>query len=385
MNSLRENIRELLPKIAANAETAEREAMVPKENVALLREVGFFKALQPREYNGKELEFHEYAECLVDIAEACASTAWACGLLANHSHGIALFDKKLQQEIWGENPDVLVSSSVAPLGKWEKVDGGIELSGRFGWSSGCDHADWAVLGYLGKNDMGQPGPCFAVVPRSDYEILEDWDTSALRGTGSKTLVVEKAFVPDYRCESLFALNYGLSRGYGSNKGYIYCTPFSPIFSLGFAAVALGIGRRFIQLFTEKTKSRVRAYTGAKVVDTAAAQMRLAESVNQITAAQSLLRNDWKGINDRAATRELPSMDEVLDWRCHQSYAIKMTIEAVDRLFAASGGGAWFNSNEMQRLFRDVHITGAHAQTDFDIAAQTYGRHLLGLPMDSKHY
>jgi len=385
MTSFRDRVKALLPEIASNAHAAEQMAMIPTHNVELLQEAGFFKALQPKKYGGLELGFEEYAESLVDLAGACASTAWACGLLANHSHGIALFDSRLQDEIWGDNPATLVSSSVAPLGKWSPVEGGIELSGNFGWSSGCDHAQWAVLGYMGKNDMGQPGPCFAVVPRSDYKILDDWDTTALRGTGSKTLVLENVFVPEYRCESLFALNYGLSRGYGSNPGGIFTLPFSPVFSLGFSAVALGIARRFADLYIERTRSRIRAYTGSKVVENAASQMRIAESVNQIEAATRLLQGDWKQMNTCAATMELPAAEEVLDWRCHQSYAIKMLIEAVDRLFVVSGGGAWFSANEMQRLFRDIHITGAHAQTDFDVASQTYGRHLLGLPMDSKHY
>jgi len=384
-SALRESVNEVLPEIAANAKTAEEAAQVPDANIALLKKTGFFRALQPAAYGGGEIDIPEYADVIVDIAQACASTAWASGLLANHSHAIALYSPKLQEEVWGDDPDVLISSSVAPMGKWEPVDGGIRLSGKFGWSSGCDHAQWAVLGYMGKNDMGQPGPCFAIVPRTDYTILDDWDTAALRGTGSKTIVVEDAFVPSYRYESLFALNYGLSKGFKSHPGDIYYLPFSPVFSLGFAAVSVGIAKRFAQVFTDKTKNRIRAYTGAKVVDTAPAQIRLAESVNQTSAAHCLLQNNWREMSECSKLQKLPPMDSVLNWRCHQAYAAKISIEAVDRMFAAAGGGAWFNSNEMQRLFRDVHITGSHAQTDYDIAGQTLGRHLLGLPMDGKFY
>lgn len=384
-SALRNRVKDVIPSIRKNAQLTESQGRVADENVTLLQEAGFFRALQPKSFGGSETAIPEYAECIIDIAEACASTAWACGLLANHSHAIALYSDKLQKEIWADNPQALISSSVAPMGKWQPAEGGIRLSGRFGWSSGSDHAQWAVLGYMGNNEIGQPGPCFAVVPRQDYTILDDWDSAALKGSGSKSIVLDDVFVPDYRSESLFALNYGLSRGFKSHPGDIYYLPFSPVFSLGFAAVAVGIARRMAEVFKEKTAIRVRAYTGAKVAESAPAYMRLAESVNQTTAAHELLRRDWREMSGRCAKLALPSPEDVLNWRVHQSYATKMAIEAVDRLFSAAGGSAWFNTNEMQKLFRDVHICGSHAQTDYDIAAQTYGRHLLGLPADAKNY
>ncbi|TVZ41766.1 alkylation response protein AidB-like acyl-CoA dehydrogenase [Alteromonadaceae bacterium 2753L.S.0a.02] len=375
----------LLKQIRSNAPKAEAQQSVPTENVSLLQEIGFFKALLPKSFGGLELDIPEFAEAIIVLATACPSTAWACALLANHSHGVALFSEKLQNEIWGENADTLISSSVAPLGQWQPAEGGIRLSGRFGWSSGCDHAQWAVLGYMGTNPMGQPGPCFAVVPRSDYEILDDWDSAALRGTGSKSLLVEDVFVPEYRTESLFALNFGLGTGQGIHPGALYFMPFSPVFSLGFSCVALGIAKRTLELYRDKTGNRVRAYTGAKVGESAPAYMRLAESTLQVDAAHELLRSDWREMKAAYSERALPPSQSVLDWRAHQSYAIKLAIEAVDRLFSASGGSAWMNSNELQRMFRDVHICGSHAQTEFDMTAATYGRHLMGLAMDAKGY
>lgn len=383
VNELRERLRSILPKIRQNTDRAEADRKVPDENIALLRAAGFFKALQPKAFGGSEVEFRDYGECLVELAEACASTAWAAGLLANHAQTIAQYAPQAQQEVWGQDRDALVASSVAPVGKAEVVTGGIRLSGTFGWSSGCDHASWAVLGYVGKNQMGQQGPCFALVPKRDFRIIDDWHTAALRGTGSKTIQVDGAFVPDHRCESLFALNTGLTKGFRSHEGTIFYVPFSPVFSLAFSAVAVGIALRFQKIFIETTKSRMRAYTGAKSVEDATVHARLAESTNQATAALELLRRDWREMSERSGARKLPANEDLMHWRSHQAYATKLAIESVDRLMAAAGGRAWFNNNEMQRLFRDIHIAGAHAHTDYGIAAQTFGRFLLGLPMDSK--
>ena len=382
---LRTRIKTILPEIRLNADRAEAERKVPEENVALLKTAGLFKALQPKAYGGSEVDFSEYGECLVDLAEACASTAWACGLLANHAHIVAQLSADAQRDVWGKDPEALIASSVAPVGKAELVPGGIRLTGSFGYSSGCDRASWAVLGYLGRNHLGQPGPCFAIVPKRDYRIVDDWNTAALRGTGSNTIQVEGAFVPDHRTESLFALNTGMSKGFRTHGAGIFLLPFAPVFSLAFSAVAVGSARRFQEVFIEKTKTRLRAYNGAKSVEDSAVHMRLAESANQTTAAHEMLRRYWREMSAHSASGRLPAAEDVMMWRSYQAYATKLAIESVDRLMAAAGGSAWFNSSEMQRLFRDVHITGAHAHTDYGMASQTFGRFLLGLPMDGRFY
>jgi 4-hydroxyphenylacetate 3-monooxygenase len=384
-NDLRARVKSVLPTIRQNAQRAEQDRKVPDENVSLLKAAGLFRALQPSAFGGIEVDFPDYAECLVDIGEACTSTAWACGLLANHAHGVGLYSLDAQKDVWEKDNDTLISSSVAPIGKAEPVPGGIRLSGKFGWSSGCDHATWAELGYMGKNHMGQPGPCFALVPRQDYTIIDDWHTAGLRGTGSKTLQLEGVFVPEHRCESLFALDYGLSKGFGKHPSNLFKVPFSPVICLAFSATALGAARRFLSVFTEKTKSRIRAYNGAKSVEDGATHARLAESAHQTAAAHELLRKMWREMSACSREQKLPAVEDMMNWRAHQSYAIKLATEAIDRLMAVGGGSAWFNDNEMQRLFRDVHITGVHAQTDYGMAAQTHGRFLLGLPRDGRFY
>jgi alkylation response protein AidB-like acyl-CoA dehydrogenase len=111
-------------------------------------------------------------------------------------------------------------------------------------------------------------------------------------------------------------------------------------------------------------------------------MRLAESHHQVSAAYASLFSDWSAFTARARSRVLPTPAEDVYWRSNQSYTTKLAIEAVDRLFTASGGSAWFQHNEMQRLYRDAKMTGAHTYSDYDIAAQSLGRSLLGLRRDT---
>ncbi len=61
-----------------------------------------------------------------------------------------------QDEVWADDQDIRISSSYAPVGRATPVDGGFRFSGKWSFSSGCDHATWVLLGGLVMNDEGKP-------------------------------------------------------------------------------------------------------------------------------------------------------------------------------------------------------------------------------------
>lgn len=378
-----ERLKPLLPLIAARAPQAERDRMAPAESIALLKSIDLHRAFQPKAYGGLEMPLPDFEQCLIAIASACASTAWAFALLVHHSHMLAMYPKELQDELWADDPHALASSSIAPFGRVEEVEGGVLFSGEMGWSSGCDHAQWAILGFKGTGPAGQPLLSFAVIPRKDYQIRDTWFTVGMRGSGSKTIVVDKAFVPTHRIRNVVQLSVehtvGGSALYSASE--IYHIPVIPVFATCFSSVSLGVAERMLTVFREKTKNRVRAYTGASVGTATPGLMRLAESTHQVAAGRALLEKTWEEMRVHAVERMAPDAEKLAFWRTNQAYAVKLFIAAIDRLFAAAGGMAWFEDNELQKLFRDGHMTGAHAYTDYDICAQILGRALMGLEPD----
>lgn len=381
-NPLLEELNAILPTIAANARTAEQMRQVPDENIALLKSIRMHRALQPKAYGGMEISLPEFADCVVALAGACASTAWAFSLLCTHSHQLAMFSKQLQDEVWASNPDATASSSIAPFGKVTETEGGVIFNGEMGWSSGSDHAEWAIVGCRRNDAEGVPAYCFAVLPRGDYEIRDDWFAAGMKGSGTKTLVIKDAFVPEHRIQKAKDMMEGTSAGFGLYPdSNIFYSPYRPYFASGFSAVGLGVAERMLAAYAEKTKNRVRAYTGVNVGGATPALMRLAESTHQVGAARAFLEKTWKEHAEHSERHQYPSRETLAFWRTNQAYAVKMCIQAVDRLFEASGGSSWFESNEMQRLFRDSHMTGAHAYTDYDVCAQILGRELMGLEPD----
>ncbi|PUB40693.1 p-hydroxyphenylacetate 3-hydroxylase oxygenase component [Pseudomonas sp. GV047] len=381
-NPLLEDLKSILPTIAANAFVAEQDRQVPAENIALLKSIGMHRVFQPKVFGGMELSLPQFADCIALLAGACASTAWAMSLLCTHSHQLALFSAQLQQEVWGTDPDATASSSIAPFGRTEEVEGGVLFSGEMGWSSGCDHAEWAIVGFRRNNPQGTQDYCFAVLPRSDYQIRDDWFAAGMKGSGTKTLIIDKAWVPEHRIQKAKDMMEGKSAGFGLYPdSRIFYSPYRPYFASGFSTVSLGVAERMLEVFREKTKTRVRAYTGAAVGAATPALMRLAESTHQVAAARAFLEKTWDEHAEHSEQQRYPSRQTLAFWRTNQAYATKMCIQAVDRLFEAAGGNAWFEHNEMQRLFRDSHMTGAHAYTDYDVCAQILGRELMGLEPD----
>src|SRR5260370_18709902 len=138
-------IDDLLPKIRGRAQATEDLRRLPDETVAELDEVGFFTLLQPEQWGGLQCDPALFYEAVRRIASACGSTGWVSSIIGVHNWHLALFDQQAQEEVWGEDPAVRVSSSYAPMGAGTVVDGGYLVSGSGNLSSGCDHPPLALL------------------------------------------------------------------------------------------------------------------------------------------------------------------------------------------------------------------------------------------------
>lgn len=381
-SQLLRDLKEALPQIRANADDSEKNRRASPATMELLKNMGFMRAFQPKAYGGMELNLLQFANCVTTLASADAGAAWAASLLATHSHQMALFSKEAQDEFWSEDPYATASSSIAPFGKIEETEGGVIINGEMKWSSGCDYAQWAILGFFRYDQAGNKTYCFGIVPRSEYDIVDDWFTLGIRGSGTKTLVLNKVFIPNHRIEAAPDMMTGNSSGYGLYPdSEIYYAPYRPYFASGFAAVSLGIAERMLEVYKEKASNRVRAYTLANAGAATPALMRLAESTHQIAAARAFLEKTWIEHVEHGRQKKYPDTRTLVFWRTNQAYAVQMCIQAVDRMFDFMGGSCWYEDQEAQRLFRDSHCTGSHAYTDYDICKQILGRELMGLEPD----
>lgn len=374
-----DGVRELLPVLRERAQETEDARRVSEESIKALQQTGFFKLLQPRRYGGLESHPVDFYRAVRLIASACGSTGWVASVLGCHPWQLGLFDDRAQQEVWGNDDDTRVSSSYAPMGRATAVDGGFRFTGRWSFSSGCDHATWVFVGGLVLDENKAPIDFRTfLVPRGDYEIVDVWDTIGLRGTGSNDIVVDEVFVPDHRTLSFMDTGKCVCPGQRVNDGPLYRLPFASVFSCSISVPVIGMAEGAYAAYVDHTRERVRASTGGKAADDAFNQLRIAEAASGIDAAVlQIERNLDEEYELAAAGRKIPFALR-MRVRRDQVNATSAAIRAVDRLFESAGGRALKVGTPIQRFWRDAHAGRVHAINDPEKALAMFGQAELGL-------
>ena len=373
-------IDDLLPRISDRARATEDLRRLPKETIDELDEAGYFSLLQPQQWGGLECDPTIFFDAVRRIASACGSTGWATSILGVHNWHLAQFDQRAQEEVWGDDPTVRVSSSYAPMGAGTVVDGGYLVNGAWHWSSGCDHATWAFVGGPVIKD-GRPVDFGSfLMPLGDYTIDDVWHVVGLRGTGSNTLVVKDAFVPSHRFLSYKAMNDHTAAGLQTNTAPVYKMPWGTMHPTTISAPIVGMAYGAYAAHVEHQGKRMRiAFAGEKAKDDPFAKVRVAEAASDIDAAwRQLSGNVGEEYQLLLDGKEIP-FELRARARRDQVRATGRSISAIDRLFEASGATALENVAPIQRFWRDAHAGRVHAANDPERAYMIFGNHEFGLP------
>ncbi|MGX1775543.1 3-hydroxy-9,10-secoandrosta-1,3,5(10)-triene-9,17-dione monooxygenase oxygenase subunit [Nocardia brasiliensis] len=376
-----ERVDALLPTLRERAQEAEDLRRIPDESMKALQETGFFRLLQPKQWGGHAADPVVFYDTVRKIASACGSTGWVAGIVGVHNWHLALFAQQAQEDVWGEDTEVRISSSYAPMGAGVVTEGGYLVNGAWAWSSGCDHATWAVLGGPVIKD-GKPVDFGSfLIPRDDYRIDDVWNVVGLRGTGSNTVVVKDIFVPSHRFLSFRAMSEMKSPGLEQNTDPVYKMPWGTIHPTTISTPIVGMAYGAYEAHVEHQGKRVRAaYAGEKAKDDPFAKVRIAEASSDIDAAwRQLSGNVADEYALLAAGQEVPFELRVRARR-DQVRATGRSIAAIDKLFESSGATALANGTPLQRFWRDAHAGRVHAANDPERAYLMYGTHEFGLPV-----
>ncbi|MER5839282.1 3-hydroxy-9,10-secoandrosta-1,3,5(10)-triene-9,17-dione monooxygenase oxygenase subunit [Streptomyces prasinus] len=382
-NQVLESVRALLPVIGERAVAADEARRIPESTVRELTGAGVFRMLQPARYGGLEADPADFYQVVREISAVCCSTGWVASVLGVHSWQLGLFPRRAQDDVWGDDPDARVSSSYAPVGRLTPVDGGYRLTGRWGFSSGCEHATWALLGALVVGAKGRPVDFLTVlVPRSDYTIEDRWDVVGLRGTASNDVLVESAFVPAHRV----LRNYEQARlkvpGQQVNKGPLYRLPFGAIFTNAVTAPVIGAVTGGYDAYVSSMKERVRlSLGGGRFTEDPFAQVAIARAASDIDATVLQMDRNLRELSALAAAgREIP-MELRLRTRRDQVRGTERAVAAIDLLFKTAGGNALRRGNPVERAWRDAHAGSVHVANDVERALAMYGRGAFGLTVE----
>lgn len=356
----------LQEQFRANAGQGKVERRVPQENIDALQETGFFLALQPRQWGGHELDPQDFFRMQLAIAEGCMSTAWASGIVAVHAFQLALMDERAQQDVWGDDIHTRVSSSYAPMGKVTEVEGGFRFSGRWGWSSGCDHCSWVLLGGICPDG----GYRSFLIPRSDYEIIDTWQSMGLQGTGSNDIVVDDVFVPDYRTHKAEDGYLGSNPGVDSSSADIYHLPWAQLFIRVVSTPAIGAGKAALALYRELVVSKASGDVTKLSGDTGT-QERIASAINALDEIECVLFRNFDQMVAQVRSGDPVPIEDRIKYRYQASLVIERCMDVVDSLFSSAGGGSVFLGSEIQQRFLDIHTARAHVANN----PTSFGRNL----------
>ena len=363
----------ILPSIQGREEQARELRRLPDETIKELKESGYFRVLQPLTYGGLELEPQDFCILNIRIAEACMATGWVCGVVGVHPFQLALFDQRAQEEIWADDPDTLVSSSYAPVGKVKRVKEGFVFSGRWGWSSGCDHCQWVLLGGIVPDE----GYRTFLIPRSDYEIVDTWHVMGLQGTGSKDIVVKETLVPEYRTHTQQDGYQLTNPGNAVHAAPLFRIPWGQIFVRAVTNAAIGGTKRALGLYMDGALGKSSS-DPAKLAGDTFTQSLVAETATTIHELESVMHSNFQEMLDCAnEEREIPLPSRVRS-RYQASLVVDRCLAVMDRMFSSAGGRSVFLDSRIQKIFLDLHTARAHVANNPTSFGRNYGAVQLGM-------
>lgn len=366
--------RKIAPRLRERAAQAEAERCVPKATVDDFRESGLIRMIQPKRYGGQEMGWNVLCEVTEILAAACGSQAWIQRICCGHAQILATFLPEAQEDVWGKDHDVLISASFDPVGRGRPVDGGFIYSGRHGFSSGIDHCDWHICGgYIVDGDE-KDGPYFFLVPKTDVTVIDDWNTMALRGTGSKSFEVKEVFVPAHRLLDVRKARDGHGPGTLINTAPVYKTPRGGITTTGFAALAVGMAKGVLEDWTDYTAKRKSR--GVAVAKKESVQIIAAEASAMIEAAHLLYFTQINNAQRKLEAGETFSEMELAICRRNTGYASRLALEAGTKLFNAAGGRALFAGTSLERQYRNLIGAASHHALNWEMLAASYGEVLF---------
>jgi len=382
------DVSDLLTRARAIAELARERAQqteadrrVGDDMIERMRQADLFRIMQPRSYGGLEYGFDVFAQVVAAIASGCGSTGWVYGLLASHQWLIACFSKAAQDEVW-QDRTALAAGTYAPVGQAVAVDGGYRLSGVGSFCSGCDNAQWQLLGGM----IPQPGaaatPGFFLLRSADCVIDDNWHTMGLAGTGSKNIVAHDVFVPAHRTLAFAELTDATAPGMRANPNPLYRQSFLAVLPITIVSPVLGMAEGaladFLAMASVRTTRGAVAGGNRRMAELTTVQMRVAEASACIDAARLLMFRDLAQAFETAARGDPIGVDVRLRNRRDQAFCVRLLVAAIDALFLAAGGQGLFLEQPLQRAWRDAHAAASHISLNWDSTGSMYGQFMLGL-------
>ncbi len=387
-DTLIKRARALVPALRERAQRTEEACRLLPETVQEFTDAGFFRIVQPRRYGGFELGIDVLEEVVVEVGRGCGSSAWCLAILGGHSWWSALFPEAGQDLLFGEDGHVIMATNLSGNGRCRRVAGGYELSGKFVYLSGCEAANWLCVGAMHEDSGQDEAPWFYMAIRPEnVTILDDWHMLGLRGTGSKSVVADRVFVPECLAlsQSLIAQQEAPGRYVHSNP--LYAAPMLAFLSVETTGAAVGLALQAVEILDEIATSKPVRTRDAGVTQNYWSSVpsfrhRLAEAKSLAEAAKVLLVHEARrlvaSMQEYAPQGQKMPAEEIVEYGLNVSRLVDMCVQAVDHCFASAGTSSTFLGRPLERCWRDMHMLSTHNVYRMDLMAERWSQAHFGL-------
>lgn len=369
------NARALAPEIQRRAGETAKLRRVPPDLAEKLRAAGVFRIMFPRAWGGPEMPLTQQVELFETLAYADPSVAWVVKIGSDSGYFCAFLEHGAARELY-PSLDYSTAGQAPPNGRAVSVPGGYRVTGRWGFASGCTHANVMVAGCLVQESEGAaPSDMkFILAPASSFEIEDTWYSNGLAGSGSHHYSARDLFVPERHTFTM--------AGPATIDGPLYADAGSATVFIPMAGTPLGLMRRAIDVTIELAREkviglpppptpmrnlpRVKFALARAQMLYAAARSAVYESVNRYW--QELLREGHGSLQTRR------------DMGLARIHAHRTAREVAQLMFDTVGAPAVYENLPLGSLLRDAIVMNEHLGFN-DGVVERLGGMLLGDPPD----
>lgn len=368
----------LVPLLREKALWMDENRRIHDDVVEAIAEAGLLKLRVPVRYGGYEADMETVVEVLAELGRGDGSTSWTVAVWSISSWMMGLFPDEVQDEVFA-TPDVRVSGILSPGAVAVPADGGYVVNGKWSFNTGAQLSAWNTNAAVTPTQDGDFAPVMIALPMADLQIVDDWNSSGLRGSGSVTTVAQDVFVPAERVLPMGPVLQGEHRSELNANAPVFSAPFMPTASAIVCAPALGLALAAKDAFFERLPGRKITYTSYE--DQAQAP------VTHLAVAAAITKVDEAGFHARRAAYLLDSKSRAAEtWTLEERARVRLSLgaacqrakEAVDILDGASGGSSVYRDVPIQRIQRDVQVLNLHAILHPNTNLELYGRIACGL-------
>ncbi len=373
---------ELEPAILTERVAIDKHRGLSPDLAGAMRDAGFFSLWLPKSMGGPELTPAELARVVEALSRADGSVGWLAGIATSSSRLSGYLPDPVARKIWGDGTSVL-AGTLNPVGTAAVVPGGYRVTGQWAYASGINHSNW-LIGACRVLDGGEqrmrpdgwPETRLMLFPKDQAEVLDTWDVTGMRGSGSHDFRVRDLYVPDeYSIDAVTPTPV--------QTGVLYRLALVTVFNTSIFGVPLGIARAAIDELTEIAGSKTPLGATQTLSDQTTIQIAVGRAEAILRSARAFVFEAIEALWEAGKRGEATTRDRALA-RMAGSHAASAAVQVVDMMFAAGGAGGIYERGRLARCWRDAHAMSHHAGVSA-FQLQTAGRVMMGMDPGTQRF